>query len=267
MRSLKDLLKLALPESVRQTLRRWGTSLTQAGWQRHCPVCGARTRTFRVHGNPPAPDAVCHVCSSKAPHRLAGLFFRQFQSQLFASGQQCVHVAPEPGLSRQLAQQCQQSRMTYRPGGFGDHYPEYFDITSLSLADQSVRLFYCCHVLNMLVDDRIALREVHRVLASDGVAVIQVPAFSTEPTTIECLGCDDDRMRTFGDPLMYRCYTDADYRSRLQDTGFHVESFHADSFPDSNRIRMGLHREVLHVAFRDPQHPVALALHKMRAGG
>jgi SAM-dependent methyltransferase len=153
--------------------------------------------------------------------------------------------------------------MRYRPGGYGERYPEFFDLTNLSLPDQSVSLFYCCHVLNALVEDRQAMREVFRVLAPQGVAVLQVPAFCTEATTIEALDSAEQRVAAFHDPLIYRCYTDSDYRARLKAAGFHVESFTAVNYPEAERTRMGLHEEVLHVGFRDSGHPAALALAAM----
>ena len=261
---LKQSLKSVIPESYRKTLRRWGTQAVHFGWSRHCPVCNCRASSFRPHGDPPEPDAVCHVCLSKAPHRLAGLFFRNFADKLFQRNETCVHVAPEPELSRQLRRQCHVAGMNYRVGGFGTNYAEFFDLTNLSLPNQSVSLFYCCHVLNALIEDRKAISEILRVLKPEGVAVIQVPAFCTEPTTVEALESEDERIQKFHDPAIYRCYTDADYRSRLQAAGFHVEVFDAASFPEDERIRMGLHGEVLHIGFRNAEHPVAAALRALR---
>ncbi|MEZ5942731.1 MAG: methyltransferase domain-containing protein [Planctomycetaceae bacterium] len=154
--------------------------------------------------------------------------------------------------------------MAYRPGGFSENYPEFFDLTDLSLPDQSVALFYCCHVLNALIEDRKAISEIFRVLKPEGVAVIQVPAYCTEPTTVEALDDENERLQKFHDPAIFRCYTDADYRSRLRDAGFHVEVFEAASFPEGERVRMGLHGEVLHIAFRNADHPVAVALRARR---
>ena len=136
--------------------------------------------------------------------------------------------------------------MRYRSGGIGGSGDSFLDLRRLPFEDGTVDLVYCCHVLNSMTEDREAMREVRRVLAPGGVAVLQVPAFESGPHTVETFGLHD-RMRVFGDDGIYRRYTNADFHVRLKEAGFAVEEFRADALPAADRERYQLKREHLHV--------------------
>jgi len=261
---LKQLLRSCLSQTTRIAIRRFGRRVKYYGRARYCPVCHAHLTDFRPHGNPPEPDAVCRICNSKSPHRLTGLLFREYGNYLIHQTGSCLHIAPEPELSKILRSLCEKSGMQYRCGGL-DGGPEYFDLLDLPLSDKSVRLLYCCHVINMIADDRKAIREAFRVISKDGVAILQVPAYCNDSITKEAIGDDDsERLVAFRDPKIYRCYTDSDYRNRLREAGFTVESFESGFYQDDERKKMGLHDEVVHICFRDENHPLAKLLKAIR---
>lgn len=216
------------------------------GLSHQCPICGSRLRAFLPHGNPPDPNCVCPVCASKAPHRLAWLFFKN-SPELFRSGGLCVHVAPEPELGRQLQRRAEAVGMTYRGGNISASGDQYMDILDLPFEDQCVDLFYCCHVLNSMNEDRQAMREVRRVMRPSGTAVLQVPAFYEGETTLEAGPDEADRLKIFSDVGISRCYTDADYTDRLKEAGFEVRHYRATDFPESDVVRYSLKAEVFHV--------------------
>ena len=88
-------------------------------------------------------------------------------------------------------------------GNFARRKDLWLDLRNrLPFADQSVRLLYCCHMLeHVLPEDALRLlAEMHRVTASDGVVRIAVPSFE------RCLeishGRDESKWpREFDDPL------------------------------------------------------------------
>ena len=49
------------------------------------------------------------------------------------------------------------------------------DITDIEFPDETFSVIYCSHVLEHVIDDRRAMRELCRVLRSDGWALLQVP--------------------------------------------------------------------------------------------
>ena len=171
--------------------------------------------------------------------------FERHQS-LFRTGGVMVHVAPEPELGRRLRKRTAIGGMQYRSGAINGSGDQFLDVLKLPVAANSVDLFYCCHVLNMLQDDRSAMQEVLRVLHPQGTAVLQVPAYYHGASTLET-NSRAERLRVFGDVGIYRCYTSQDYVARLRETGFVVEIFRARFLPASIVRRCALKEEVLHV--------------------
>lgn len=173
------------------------------------------------------------------------MFYFQQHQELFQPRGLLVHIAPEAELGRRLRIMATSRAMAYRAGGITGTGDTYLDLFNLPFKDNSVSLMYCCHVLNSLQDDRAAMREVFRVMHPMGTAVLQVPAFHEGPTTVET-SSRDERLRTFQDEGIFRCYTDADYVARLNSIGFEVEHFRAAGQPANMVKRHGLKGEVLH---------------------
>lgn len=86
-------------------------------------------------------------------------------------------------------------------------------------------------------DDRKAIREFHRVLTPDGIAVLLVPI--TAERTIEDPSIEDpkERLRLFGQEDHVRRYG-PDYESRLKKEGFTVETIHKENFLSPEELEM-----------------------------
>ena len=243
-------LKSFVPIAWRPQLRRAYTRFRHFGFSRHCNICGARLHRFVAYGvatadYPVAPDFLCPLCRSKPPHRLTS-HYCAIHPEVFVAGGKLVHVAPEAGLGLQLSRWAEAAGMGYRSGDIRDPEERRLDILHLPFADGSVHLFYCCHVLNALQDDLAAMREVFRVLHPEGLAILQVPAFYGGATTLEAR-TPAERLSIFADELVYRNYTDADYRERLRAAGFLVTSFDACDLPADLVQRLQLKKEVVHL--------------------
>lgn len=242
---MKTILKRIVPERTRPFLRRLWNRVQFAGTSRFCPVCRSVLRCFLPHGLPVEDEALCPICRSKAPHRLACLYFR-LNPVCFRRDGVLLHVAPEPELGRRLRQWSCRHRMEYRCGGLNGNGDQHIDVRDLPFANGTIDLIYCCHVLNCMQEDRIAMAEFRRVLHPRGRAFLQVPAFYNGETTLETHTAQE-RLRAFQDDGIYRCYTDKDYTSRLESAGFLVERFCATSLPAQVIRRFSLKREVLHI--------------------
>lgn len=94
-------------------------------------------------------------------------------------------------------------------------------ITAIDFPDSSFDAVLCFHVLEHVADDRMAIREVFRVLKPGGWAILQVPI--TEPATREDprIATAEERFRAYGHPEHVRAYG-PDYADRLREAGFHV---------------------------------------------
>jgi len=100
------------------------------------------------------------------------------------------------------------------------------DITDIQYSADSFDAVICNHVLEHIPNDRVAMKELHRVLRPDGWALLQVPISLNSETTYEdaSITTPDGRERAFGQADHVRIYA-RDYVDRLRGAGFGVEVF------------------------------------------
>lgn len=230
----------------RHRARRLWDRIRCFGFSRACPVCGSWVRRFEPYGAPQRPQAVCPVCGARERHRLAYLYLRQ-RTRLFEDPLRMLHVAPEDCLApifRNL------SNLTYVSGDIRPTGMLRMDAGALPFIAGSIDVILCSHMLNTTPDDRSVMRELARVLAPKGWALIQVPVERSStmegpvPTSVEA------RRKAFGDPGVFRLYG-PDVTRRLEAAGFLVV---VDRFVDTlsswDRRRWGLLPEDLFVCTR-----------------
>ena len=118
------------------------------------------------------------------------------------------------------------------------------DITDLPFPDARWDVVVCSHVLEHVVDDASARRELRRVLSPQGRAIVIVPRRQGVPTDEDASVTDpDERRRRFGQNDHVRIYGD-DLEERLSSAGFTtVEPVSVDDFTEEqvarHRLRAG----------------------------
>lgn len=198
---------------LRRLPRRASGRLVHAGNRVSCPCCGSTYAEFAaLHG----PDRLCWHCGSLERDRLLWLFF-DLHPWLLRAGRSVLHIAPEESLRPRLERDAQSYVCGDLTGAFGD---TLLDITELPFRAGAFDAVMCNHVLEHVADDRTAMRELRRVLAPDGWAVLLVPDVATA-TTIEDPSVTDpaERLRRFGQEDHLRRYG-FDYLDRLREAGF-----------------------------------------------
>ena len=233
-----------LPSEIKQPLRHLrnlATRIPYWGDGRYCPVCSRPSRSFAKYGVVPRADAQCVWCGSLERHRLTWLYFRRMTDLFDGRPKTMLHVAPEPCFEGRLRDHLGDGYLT---ADLNDPQAMVrMDITNIQYRDESFDVVYCSHVLEHVPDDRRAMRELRRVLKTDGWAILLVP-ISVAETDEDALVIDPgERRRRFGQEDHVRSYG-PDYALRLQDTGFNIRRTTASDLSSADEaIRMGLTRE------------------------
>jgi SAM-dependent methyltransferase len=159
-----------------------------------------------------------------------------------------AHFAPEPAIEAQLRKRLTNARYVTADLAPG-RADEQVDVTRIPWEDGSVDLLICSHVLEHVPDDRAAMRELCRVLSSQGHALLEVPVMGETTREDPTVTDPAERLRLFGQDDHVRAYG-RDYYDRLVEAGFAVTHNDVRQLVSSaERTRLGL---VHHVDFAHP---------------
>ena len=169
------------------------------------------------------PNARCPICGSIDRERLVFLYLVQ-ELLIRAAHLNILHIAPEFALGNFLGNI---HGIYYLTADISAENVIFkMDLTRIPLPDNYFDGIICNHVLEHILDDQLAMRELYRVLKPGGWAILQVPFSKTLIKTFEdCnITSTTDRERLFGQRDHVRIYG-ADYVDRLKSSGFLVKSF------------------------------------------
>lgn len=211
-RSLALKLYKRLPTGLRRLVF-WG--------RRHeCPVCESRLRRFVAGGIHKEMEGTrCPVCGSEERHRMAWLFLAERAKESGREPERVLHIAPAWCLERRLERRWGSGYLAGNIDGGDGRIAA--DLTDLSFEDGSLDLVYCCHVLEHIPEDVRAMREILRVLAPDGWALVQVPITADRTREIASVSSAAERERLYGQSDHVRRYG-RDFADRLRLAGLSV---------------------------------------------
>jgi SAM-dependent methyltransferase len=202
--------------------RRWRL-MRLRGDAAECPCCDGRFSTFMPGRDPNNP--ICPRCGAQARHRALWLYLHRRTNLFAGEGLSVLHFAPERALGRRLAAT---PGVRYVTADLeAPDVMEHFDITDIPHPDGSFDVILCIHVLEHVDDDRRAMRELRRVLAPGGWAIVLVPLDLQRADTYEDPSITEpaERERLFWQPDHMRLYG-RDFAGRLRDAGFDVTVDH-----------------------------------------
>ncbi len=260
------------------TVRRHGKVVKRAiklpsylGSNYQCPVCGVGLRAFRpmwksywrdfakfapIHP-PTAMETLnlehftCPRCDAFDRDRLTAIYlgetFRSFDRN---RTYRMLEFAPGDALHKWLRRF---PFIAYRSADLSRKtVDERIDLTAMNAyADRSVDIILCSHVLEHVPDDRKAMREIARVLKSDGFAILLVPLVVGVEETHEDPSIDTTELRWkyFGMGDHVRQYGKRDFIARLEAAGLNVEQRGIEHFGAEAFRRAGIAaNSVLYVA-------------------
>lgn len=217
--TLKNALKSMLPDNMvfRHELK-LRSLLYQfyRGSNFHCNICGKDLRRFvRL----PDGDRLCPYCGSLARDRR---LWRLLLQANLGGGLRILDFSPSRCLSRQLKLN---DDIKYMSSDYAGEFPsdQHYDITNIALPDCSFDLILCYHVLEHVENDRMAMKELFRVLDSGGTCIIQTPFREGGIYENALLRTPEERALHFGQSDHLRIYSVNGLKERLEASGFQVE--------------------------------------------
>ncbi|MFR9670650.1 MAG: methyltransferase domain-containing protein [Rikenellaceae bacterium] len=253
---MKGLIKAILnivPRPLMQRMAEWVVPLMglfYLGEGRKCPICGIHRRKFLPYGYVTSREnALCPSCLALERHRLLWLYLER-ETTLLKSHPTLLHIAPEVSLMRKF-------KKIYK--GFSRRYVTadlesplanlHFDVQQIPLDDNYAEVIICNHLLEHVDDDRVAMRELHRVMQSGGWGILLSPVEYDRAVTFEDDSITDRKERTkiFGQYDHRRIYG-LDYAERLRAAGFDVEEvqyFH--TLTEAQQQEFALTDEIIYV--------------------
>ena len=151
--------------------------------------------------------------------------YLQNRTTLFDTRPQLLHIAPEVALMKRLRRIYTEVPERYQTADLESPLADmHFDIQHIPLPGESVDVIFCNHILEHVEDDRLAMRELHRIMRPGGWGIMLVPEERSREVTFEdeTITDSEERTRIFGQYDHRRIYG-RDYDERLREAGFEVE--------------------------------------------
>lgn len=214
------------------------------------PIDGKSFRKFLSYGyGKQRPNVLSPSTLSLERHRLLWLWLLN-ETDFFMSKKKVLHMAPEQCFLKRFKKLKHDITTSDLNSPIADVKA---DITNLPFKDNTFDIIFCNHVLEHIPDDTKAMQELHRVLKSSGMGILQVPQDLNRAKTFEDDTITDpkERAKIFGQYDHVRIYG-RDYFKKLRSVGFRVKEIDytkdlAAELVDKYRLANG---EILPIVFK-----------------
>jgi len=186
------------------------------------PIDGSSFRKFLSYGYKKIrKNALSPSTFSLERHRLLWLYL-QNETDFFEKKMKVLHFAPEAAFLKKFKKL---KNISYDTIDLDSPLADIkADICDLPIKNDSYDFILCNHVLEHIVDDEKAMKELYRVLKKGGTGIFQVPLNMSNKQTYEDFTITDpkERNKAFGQYDHVRVYG-MDFFERLKNVGFKVE--------------------------------------------
>ena len=160
-------------------------------------------------------------------HRLIWLFLERKTNFFSGNFDRVLHVAPEVFFEKKFRSVFKNRYLT---ADLNDPRAMVkMDVTNIKYPDNTFDVILCNHVLEHVQDDTGAMRELFRVLKTEGWAILNVPIRGIKTFEDPSVSTEEERLRVYGHTEHVRNYG-LDYLDRLQTAGFRVVGCNKNSF-------------------------------------
>ena len=204
------------------------------------PINGKQYSRFLSYGyNTLRNNALCPGTLSLERHRLLWLYLNS-NSNIESQFLNVLHVAPEQVFFKKFKKF---KNWTYTTTDLNSPLADIkADLCNLPFKDETYDLILCNHVLEHIIDDIKAMKEIYRVLKKGGKAILQVPLDMEKEKSYEdhTIINPKDRSKHFGQYDHVRIYG-MDFFKKLSNIGFRYEKIDFTSkLSDQDIIKYGL---------------------------
>ena len=215
-----------------------------------CPVCRHSYRKFLPYGYVrPRENALCPHCLSLERHRLLWLYLKN-ETDFFHTRYRVLHIAPEQCFIRHFKKL---QGNDYVTADLESPWAKIkMDVQHIPFGENTFDVIFCNHLLEHVADDRLAMREMFRVLRPGGWGIMLSPVTMGKKETFEdpSITTPQGRFEAYGQSDHLREYGE-DYAGRLAEAGFRVQAVdYVKMLPEQEARTYGLRAEMIYVVSR-----------------
>jgi len=237
--STKIIIKaLITKEFLFQHEEKWRSAFSHfySGNKFECNICYKKLKHFITLSN---EDSLCPNCGSlKRNRRLWQLLETEFLKPEIT----LLDFSPSRCLYRKLKKT---HNINYQSTDLsGDFIADNkYDIRNIQVDDASFDLILCCHILEHIEEDIIAIKELYRILKPGAKALVQTPFKEGDIYEDYSIISDAERLKHFGQEDHVRIYSVNGLKERLESIRFSVEV--RTNFKDDNINGFDPHETIL----------------------
>ena len=216
--SLKKIVHLIVPK---KTLFRIEPSLRtvfamlQTGKNHTCTICSFNAKKWTKISN---NDNLCPKCGSLSRDRR---LWKLLNEKYLQENKSVLDFSPSRSLFRKWKKT---KTVDYTASDLsGDFIADVqFDITNISKPDESYDLIICYHILEHVIEDVKAMKELYRILKPNGTIIIQTPFKDGKIYEDYSIQSETERLKHFGQEDHVRIYSVDGLKKRLESIGFDI---------------------------------------------
>jgi predicted SAM-dependent methyltransferase len=214
---LKKIIHTFLPKKLLFKVEpdlRFLWSLPYRGSKYQCTICKTKLRKWIAL---PHQENICPNCGSLSRDRR---LWEIIEEHYLINDMKILDFSP----SRSLYRKWKKQNVTYKPTDLsGDFISDnQYDITAIPEEDNSFDLIVCYHILEHVIDDLSAMKELHRILKPTGILLVQTPFKEGEIYEDYTITSANERLKHFEQEDHVRIYSVEGLKNRLTQTEFEV---------------------------------------------
>ena len=216
---LKTIIKNIIPQKIlteNEFLFRKMLVPFYKGKNNQCNVCETKLDHF---AKLPNGELICPICGSLPRSRR---LYRLLNEEFLKHGFLVLDFSPFRILYKKMKAI---KNITYFPSDFEDDFiADYqYDMRSIDTESDKFDLIICYHILEHIIEDQTAMKELYRVLKENGKVLVQTPFKEGEIYEDQTIVSPEERLKHFGQDNHVRIYSLSGLEERLKNAGFMTE--------------------------------------------